>query len=178
MGPSYACVCVVLRFDYGAANYDSKEHPSAAKRVHAALRTLEKMDRGSTPPQYTYICNELRRCWRDGVTAAFQEPELDEESAEELDKILDDIYDILANDLPPRVQYKGWLRAQQLSAVLESGSEREYRLRELHNTDTIVDIVNAAWLSRISSDNRNRVRQISDDALAFCNAVLARKKGV
>jgi hypothetical protein len=93
-----------------------------------------------------------------------------------LDKILDDIYDILANDLPPRVRYQGWLRAQQLSAVLESGSEREYKLRELQNTDTIVDIVNAAWLSRIPSDNPYRVRHISEDALAFCNAVLARKK--
>jgi hypothetical protein len=74
MGPSYACVCVVLRFDQGVANYASEKHPSADKRVHAVLRTLEKMDRGSIPPQYTYICNELRRFWRDGVSAAFQEP--------------------------------------------------------------------------------------------------------
>lgn len=175
VGPSYAYACVMLRFDQGAANYDAEKHPSAAKRLHAVLRTLEKMDHGSSPPQFTYICNELGRFWREGVTAAFQQADLDEDATEELDNMLDGIYDILANDLPPGVRYKGWLRAQQLSAVLLSGDERQYKLQQLRNNDTIVDIVNAAWLSRIPRDNPYEVRDISTDALAMCKAVLARK---
>ena len=179
LGPAYVSNCVVLRFDHGAANYpDSTTHPSPDKRVYVMLRTLSNLDKAAgTPFPYEYISGKLIDLWRHGLKTAFQAVELDEEVKDDLDDLCDKIYDIVSRHLPSRVRYSGWLRAQQLASVLRSTAKLEFKLVHLQPGDTIINVVNAAWLERVlNSYSAVALRDLSDDALGFCNAIVTRRK--
>jgi hypothetical protein len=179
LGPSYVCACVTLRFDHGAANAASETHPSAAKRVYIMLRTLAKMDETSNDsiPQYEFIGKTLSDLWRNGLKGASQVAELEQSLRDDLDEIINEIYTIVSGDLPPRVRYNRWLRAQELSNVLKSPAVLEYKVKELRHDDTIVDVVNAAWLTRVLDRGGGvNSRMLSNDALSLCNAILAHRQ--
>lgn len=179
VGPAYVCACVMLRFDHGAASVAGKKHPSDAMRVYAQLHTLEKMDQDSTIsylPQYEYVRRQLGALWQQSTEAAFQRTALDENKSDELNEMFDSIYHIINSTLPPRVQYGGWLRAQQLSNVLRMSGTPDSRLKQLNKDDTIIDVVNAAWLARLTSERGQAgARELSESALALCNAIAHRR---
>src|SRR6185503_5650043 len=132
---------------------------------------------GDSIPPYAFISRTLSELWRNGLKGASQEDEFEKSVRDELEEIINGIYVIVNRDLPPRVRYQRWLRAQELSNVLKSQAGLEYKVKELHPDDMIVDVVNAAWLTRILDRNGGvNSRALSNDALTFCNAILAQRQ--
>lgn len=174
VGPSYVCAALLMRFDHGAADRAARYHPSDAARVHVLLRTLERMDHNSgvAAPQFEYVRGVLAALWRDSLAAAFQPTELDANSAAALDELWGELYGVIADELPPGLRYGGWLRAQRLSHVLRSP---EGSRAALDDADTMIDVLNAAWLCRLGAgDDLAAAPDISRRALNLCEAVRQR----
>ena len=178
VGPAYACSALLLRFDHGAAEHSTRTHPSGAARAHVILRTLGKMDEGAQewgPPQFESIRRKLTDVWQNSLADAFQNAKLEQSHRAALEKLADELYEVVASDLPPGLRYDGWLRAQRLSHVLRSPG----RLGAgLNDEDTLLDVLNAAWLSRLrAGDDPDAAQEISRDALKLCEAVLKASEG-
>ncbi len=174
VGPAYACSALLLRFDHGAAERASRSHPSDAARAHVILRTLERMDRNPdvVVPQFEYVRGRLGGLWRDSLEAAAQRADLDDDSAAALDEVCDELYGVIADGLPPGLRYDGWLRAQGLSRGLRSAERSEATPGD---EDTMIDVMNAAWLSSLPGvDDPFAAQEISRRALNLCEAIRRR----
>jgi hypothetical protein len=171
LGPAYAYTCILLRFDPGTAYSEGSGHPSAAKRVYFILNVLEKMDQaqeGVVRP-YQDIIEELRGLWRQALEATRQPESLELAVIMELTNLLNELYSLIDTELP-YVQYGGWLRAQRLAYELEPDNDTGPTLQ---NADTLPDVLNAAWLSRIRHWDKNDyvTRGIADKAVLLCREI-------
>jgi hypothetical protein len=177
LGPAYACTCILLRFDPGTGYADGPHHPSDAKRVYLILNTLKKMDEaeGGFMRPYQEIISFLRDWWQRSSVAAGQPESLDQDATIPLDERLDELYYLVSTYLPS-VQYRNWLRAQQISAELLPDREISAKLQ---GGDYLPHILNAAWLSRIQHWNENSyaTRRIGDSAIQLCRQVCSIEAG-
>lgn len=144
LGPSYACTCVLLRFDPCHAFERGPRHPSDAERVHFMLRALERLDAGLYRP----TVNRLEESWRRCVVAAGQPDPAGWTSRHRwLDQVLDTMLPVLTRNLPDQARYQGWAtRALPLREALEQGRTPDDSL------DCILpDLLNAAWSCRLDA---------------------------
>lgn len=173
LGPAFACVCILLRFDPGVAYRDGREHPGSAKRAYFILRGLGKMDEaeGGVVRPYGGIIEHLWDLWRQNLAAAGQPENLDQGIVPQLNEWLEELYLLLDTELPPRARYQGWLRAQRLSPELLSNKEAG---RILKDEDTLADVINAAWMCRIQhwDEGSYLVRKIGEKADELCHEII------
>lgn len=172
LGPSYACTCILLRFDPWTAYQDKRAHPSDAKRVHWILEVLNKMDEaeGGVQRSYQGVIGYLRKSWQQSLEVMGQpvpfEERLGKGTIKQLDEWLRELYFRLG-DRVSGVWYRAedWLRAKRLSKQLLEDTPPE--LKDEH---TLADVLNAAWWSRIQLEGRDsaRVQQIGARAVDFC----------
>ena len=142
LGPSYACTCVLLRFDPHFAFERGPRHPSDAERVHFMLRALERLD----PGLYRPTVGRLEESWRRCVLAAGQPDPAGWTSRHRwLDQVLDAMLSVLERNLPQQARYQGWAtRALPLQEALE----RERPPDDRFNLD-LSDLLNAVWSCRL-----------------------------
>lgn len=172
LGPAFACVCILLRFDPGVAYRDGEEHPGYAKRAYFILKGLEKMDEaeGGVMRPYGGIIELLWDLWQQNLAAAGQPENLDQGIVPQLNEWLEELYLLLDRELPPRARYQGWLRAQRLLPELLSSKEAG---RILKDDDTLADVINAAWMCRIQhwDEGSYLVRKIGKEAGELCREI-------
>lgn len=161
LGPSYACTCVLLRFDPCHSFERGPRHPSDAERVHFMLRALERLDSGLYRP----TVDRLEESWRRCVVASGQPDPVGWTSRHRwLDEALDRLFPVLTRNLPKQARYQGWAtRALPLREALEQGRTPggtfEYDLP---------DLLNAVWTSRLY-ELRN-THTLGEQALAVAKA--------
>jgi signal transduction histidine kinase len=172
-GPALTYTCVVLRFDPGTSQLASRTHPPDAKRVYVLLKTLQRMDQtsGSPLPHYGDTIRELAQLWHESLEANMQLTELAAAEAAQLDAMLDELFQLMLLELPG-VRYTGWLRAQTLSTELQADGDS---LPQPGEKDSLLDVINAAWLWRMHTDQGNPLatNQISAKAIKMCEQIMA-----
>jgi hypothetical protein len=163
LGPSVALTCILLRFDPGVARESGKDHPCDAERVHLILRTLNKMG------DYRQIIDQVSNTWRSGLAAAGVPLELDPGVEADLDSCIDNIYELVDERLA-RIRYGGWTRAQGLIDELSKDNAKP----TLAASTKLADILNAAWLCRLSMDDIDnfQVTQLGERALNACKSII------
>lgn len=177
LGPAYASTCILLRFDPWIAYQDKRQHPSDAKRVYWILRVLKKMDatEGGVKRSYTGIIKHLKAFW-ESFTAEGDPERLEERLGKDtiagLDRWLEELYFQVDNRQfgVSGVRYgaEDWLRARQLSQQLPANAPLE-----LADDYTLIDVLNAAWWSRMQPENQDsaRVQWIGERAVECCHKI-------
>lgn len=150
-GPAFACASLLLHFDPAHADDDPPEHPSDDRRAYVLLAMLEQR------PEYRKIADMLRLVWESSLRAAGRQP------MAATDRFLDDIArrmaDIWERIAPSaKLSSDDWARAAALSSARLAAAP-EMRLA------TPRDILNAAWLCRLSATEAE-VPALNESALA------------
>ena len=171
IGPAYACACLVTAFSPtdGTACKDGREHPAHAKRAYLMLEML----RGIGQNQYANLAKHLTDLWKRNLKAAGHTTCLQEADLPQLDNRVAEIYSILA--LAPSVEYKDWTRASELADGLKANKSVGQLTK---STDSIADVLNAAWLWRINQANVSdtQLQIIDDKAIAMCRNIMDRPR--
>ena len=174
LGPSFACTCVLLRFDPSVARWDWATHPSSAKRIYFITKTLERMDHANVDQEYKLISDRLLTIWRALGKAAGQTTKLGKDVSTSLDQLHDELYSQLMEQIPG--PYNGWSRAQQVAdqlqaVIVRTTTETEY---SAHHEDfmrdakiNIPDLLNAAWLLRLRFEFSNSLMVQSQSGDTF-----------
>lgn len=161
LGPAYAYTCLLLRFDPQTAYEDWRAHPSAQKRAHAILKTLEEMDRDSAGHYSDAgIIEDLPSWWQSSLEAAC--PKGQPAKTEPIEDLVAELYYRLREKMP-EVRYDGWPRAARLSRRLTNQNSTQ----ALRDGDTLRDALNAAWRCRIWNND-----DLDDSAKALCEKVV------
>lgn len=175
-GPALAYTFIVLRFDPGTSRLASRTHPPDAKRVYVLLRILQQMDQtsGSLLRYYQSTIEDLEKLWQGNLATNMQLAELDAAETTQLDTMSDELFGLMLLEMPS-IRYTGWLRAQTISSELEPDGEV---LPQLGEEDSIIDVINAAWLWRMHNDQANvvSISRISGKSLKLCEQIINRGK--
>jgi hypothetical protein len=160
LGPAYACTCVLLRFDPTTAYEEGPQHPSAATRVHAITRALghaaERLD--------TLRDQVLQRI--SGIWPY----EIDELDLKELNNMVDAHLEILERDVAFR------RRPSSHPELVEALMSDQFDPRELQperfNDGSVIDLLNAAWESRLQAGlaDAKRASEISAKVISISQA--------
>lgn len=175
LGPAFACTCLLLRFD-PTQDRDSSRHPSPATRAYLILRTLERLDEdaGIQRP-YRALTEFLSDAWQRSRLAATRPTELEGGLAAKLEERLEALLGLLVTNLPSRLRYarSEWLRAQRLADELMGDGN----VRAIRADDTVLDVINGAWLARIGSWGDSAAEgAIDDTAKSWCASMVQRKQ--
>lgn len=151
-GPAFACACLLLRFEPAHADEDSSQHPSDNRRAYVLLAMLEQRQ------EYRKLANVLRAAWGNSLSAAGR-PEMSstDRSLDEIAQRMTGIWDAIAP--AARLSEQDWARAARLSQT---------RLVPSGVADVVAtprDILNAAWLARLSGAEAD-VAALNENALA------------
>jgi hypothetical protein len=161
LGPAYVRSCLYCRFSPGVAGVESDaEHPSYTSRARVILKVLEYMQ--AKEPGFSAARQTSTQWWDSAVKDAGQVTEAGGESslAYELVQLL--------RDWVPHAEYGGWARAQALSArIMGAGQPADILAPET----TAADILNAAWMARLSGNTPSLVNQ---RAFALCDYLAGR----
>ena len=170
LGPAYAYTCLLSRFDPATAYEDGDEHPSAAKRSHAILRTLERLDGGQFGT-FSRMADSLRRTWdntlalfgdRSSVVEELGSVQIQSQDEQVMYRKLDGL---LAN---MRYNNADWQRCQELAQCLPG----RMALPTTNSYD-ITDVLNAAWLARIVEveQGSRKMAYLGRRALEICQTL-------
>jgi hypothetical protein len=178
LGPSYAFTCLLLRFD-PTIDEDDESHPAPAKRAHLVLRALARLSEGkSITRPFRDFTELLESTWRGAREAAGRSPDFAADEIAALDDRLDTLFELIASNLPSRLRYSGsaWLRAQRLADELVDHRDDS----KLERDDTILDVLNAAWIARVmtASGDAATVRELGATAMRWCEAIVTRDERV
>ena len=175
LGPCYACTCILLRFDPYTAYVDKNSHPSDSKRVYWILKVLNQMDEADGGKQRSYrgIIDYLEECWQKSLEVVGKPERFEEclgkDTTRQLDKWMDGLYllvdDKLSGVSGVRYSADDWVRAKMLSKQLLKDTPIE-----AVGEYTLIDVLNAAWCSRIQPGcgDSARVQRIGERAVKFC----------
>ena len=173
LGPAFGWSCVFQRFNPANAYRRSHSHPSDSERMHGILMVLSNLAAGADT-----ACSpdRLRALWAASLRASNGPDRADRMDADnELQGQLEVIYQILDKQLP-RLRYAGWGSAVRLRLALDS---RAGDRPAVQATDSVADVLNAAWLARIEAGDPDpyRDRQIADTAEQLCLEIADRQQG-
>jgi hypothetical protein len=141
-GPSFACTCIVLRFEPLHSHEESAAHPSDAKRAYLQLALLRSLG-----ADYAKIAKKLQSIWQSNQAGAGVSP--GPESDQWLDDIAPKLWTLFQTLAPKaRLEAADWRRAIGLSLQL---AEANWSADAA--TLTPRDILNGAWLSRLQRDD-------------------------
>jgi hypothetical protein len=181
LGPAFASSFILSRLNPGEAYVESSTHPSHAKRVHAILWVLSKMDQeaGGLGRPYGALIDLLRNFWRESLQAAGQPDGLPAPEAALLEQRLDELYNLLKRTTSAKLAYQSdnWRRAEDLASILLP--DKPWHPSAKYNEATLRDVLNAAWLSRLEQREQEPylVNEISRRALDLYRLVPAVKPG-
>lgn len=150
LGPAYACSFILLRLNPLYAGRDGPAHPSAARRVHAILWALRRMDEAEAVFRpFREVIEMLQDLWNQALDDAGQPAQLGDIEIYRLQEKLEKLFAILQSLTPARLAYghADWLRAGRLSTGLLE--DRPPRPAEPDPAVTHRDVLNAAWYSRL-----------------------------
>lgn len=200
LGPAYACAAIILRFDPSNAYTEFPERPPDAWRAFIVLATLKMMsweaaarksvyrlddlplgDQSKDAP-YMEVINWLMDRWKEMLERAGLPESLSDSDNQRLDKQSRLVWRALKTELiRMTAQYpytrgeEGWLeasrQAQQWNLALGAGDSL---LDDVKNSPItkLRDVLNAAWLSRISKPER--VLEIERAAQKLCDHIISR----
>jgi hypothetical protein len=175
-GPAYLATCVFVRFNPHAAYREDQTHPAPAARMQAIMETLRLMDEagGGYDRPYRDIREYVGRAWSDGLAGAGEPQALGESDAERLTRRVEELHGLLRREVPT-LAYAGWWNARKLRDSLTNPAG----VQPLRDDDTMIDVINAAWLARIEAvddgGGKDRVNAIGADAFILCQQITARK---
>ena len=163
-GPSFACSCVLMRFNPALAHSEADgKHPSYAKRVYLILQTLRS--RSNEKPgrrKLDAVIQLLDDAWRAACQTASISPDLSEEDRTWLSAQVSTIYYMLKND-------DGGLRFNQWETAGDKLKWLEEREPASPGDYSILELLNTAWMCRLKEGSNPA--QISENFLK-----LARRK--
>jgi hypothetical protein len=175
LGASFACSCLLLRFDPVTAFEEGKSHPPEANRARFLLAALEDQ----AAPSFSSAGSKefvalLERAWSNCLQEAGYDPEADRKADTQARSLYVEMKPLLAA-LQSKLAYDGWLRAQALYHQWKGSGERQ----ALGTDVTRADVLNAAWLWRVSawsansdgSDNRFELKEIGETAAAALGGI-------
>jgi hypothetical protein len=178
IGPAFACACILLRFDPGAAYQDKASHPSDAKRLYLIFKMLEKMreedKQGLMSAAYQPLINRLEEKWKESLAVQKGAPTLTEEETFSLDDLLEELF-FLLKKRPEDLRYKSWLETEKLAAQLRPSNDLPVKV----NDDiTLPDVLNAAWLCRVQYWHEDVfvLRRIEERATDLCFRIAGIKR--
>ena len=182
MGPAYACSAIMLRLNPAAAA--QRDIPSDAQRAHVVLSTLRSMNgtNGHAGP-YDWVIGQLDEGWKkalDGSPASVAGRGADH---------LKQLTTAFTTDVAPQIFYAtakypsispngGWSKAQEWATNwLEQLQDGGLFDPPENSGGKLRDVLNAAWLCRLSikgtSDVRSRShRYLADAATKVCRSVI------
>jgi len=172
LGPAFACSCILLSFNPAdkPTCEDSETHPSYAKRVYFILEVLKQMDRDEGDEPYRKIREHLSELWTTN-SKMVGAPCLQTKEAQALNYLLFQLHPIINGNIPT-ARYKGWTLAVDLyeKFFLKSGP-----LTALAPNATIADVLNAAWIWRLSltHETAELVEEGHLRASELCRAIMA-----
>lgn len=147
LGPSYACATIHLRLDPLAATVDSAMPQERARVVLTCLRAMDR-ENGSANGRFV---DDLEAQWNDVVRRARPLGTGADARLADLDGMLDAFVEELRY-LPQvaRLVSSGWSRASLFASVWSDQLSRTALLQlDLTQSDSLRDILNAAWLLRL-----------------------------
>lgn len=172
LGPAYAYTCLLLRFDPVKADIDGDTHPRASMRAHLILTMLEQMNAAGRPAgAWTGLIKNLRAWWQANLAAAKpHRASPSEDMMFLLESLAEELHTRLLQRLP-NVRYNGWACANRLRAALLPGGAS----RSLERNTTLADVLNAAWLCRINTQNNafDEIDAIGEEARRRCLEIVA-----
>lgn len=158
LGPAFASSFILLRLNPVDAYKESPTHPSHARRVHSIFWMLDRMDQeGGLLQPYRALIDMLRSLWQQGLQDVGQRGSLSNAEIALLESKLGELHDLLTRTTPTRLAYRvsDWQKSQiiatrLLSDMWSSGQNDGEVSRR--------DVLNAAWLSRLSLNPPNQYR--------------------
>ena len=113
LGPSFACCCILLRFDPVTASTEYSTHPSAAQRVYWLLSVLRAMDEQDPFLSFSGIIKDLENWWSATLAASGQSAGslVSPDASSRLDSWRDELFAMVEDHLPPGTRYGGWPQA-------------------------------------------------------------------
>ena len=184
IGPAYACAATMLRFNPARAFVETDSTPADAKRTHLIFNILERMNQkakaASSAAPYSRVLGRLRTEWERMLQQASPSESLDGDEKSYLDELADRIWKVLEGGTlrssaayTPRGTYQGWNKAtewhEEWSRQLRERKELKVSAGE---TNTLRDVLNAAWLCRIENE-ATFARDIDRAARATCEQIIA-----
>lgn len=139
IGPAFACVSILLRFDPESAWQAFAEHPPDADRAEMILLGLRKKQ------EYRWITDFLEATWRDALAQCGQKTVREDKDLPAFKALWDELDFVFSHALEG-IAYDGWLRAVPLQAELSDLNQS--RIVPPPGSD-IADVLNAAWSGRL-----------------------------
>ena len=174
LGPAYACTCILLRFDPSRAYFqgkavDSKTHPSSAKRTYLILKLLKNIDASEFGSPYGDIVETLEKQWRASVPQELDPKDID---------MLNYWGEVFNLELAKRagLRHKSGRISEMISIFM-----RDQQVSDIFNRIdakglTLSDVLNAAWISRLRSNDALKIHQIGESAKLLCNELCLNSK--
>ncbi len=153
-GPSFACSCLLFRFDPTSALDESDgKHPSYAKRAYSILQTLRRLNNEQTERgRLTAVINLLDESWAAACAAARIAAEVSEKDRNWLDGQVSSFYFMLKLS-EGGLRFSDWEAASDKLDWLENPPESPGKF-------TLVQLLNAAWMLRLNpQSNPNRLSE-------------------
>jgi hypothetical protein len=175
LGPAYAYTCLLLRFDPRTAYKDWSQHPSAQKRAHAILKTLEEMNKvKDSKEDYIGLIKNLRTWWKKSIEQAHPccEQPAPYETLWRLEELVETLHDRMGTRMP-YVRYGGWPRVSRLHERMKD----QQPAQALKPENKLRDVLNAVWLRRINvPDGCQRANNdvLDNQARTLCERIVNR----
>jgi hypothetical protein len=174
LGPAYACAVLFLRLDLSAAYKDkSDQQPAAAKRAYVVFSTLDWVNRkGKEQDQpYAGITDKLKSEWDAALRQTNQTGKLEADEERQLNEYVE-FLGTIALRIYPTLRPPLWKSVQEWPAKLLQNEGRDIRV---DGTEEFRDVLNAAWVCRIS--NRRQSVEIEKAASGLWKRINETRRG-
>jgi predicted MPP superfamily phosphohydrolase len=176
LGPAYACAAILLHFDPLFA-YD--ERAAYDKRARVMLAMLEKMDNRAGGSPYEKMVELLEHHWKSVLGRAKPSGSTEATDEERLRDLVDEIWERIYGEYrneklyPPAGGESGWQIAKGWAAnwIQQLEANEPLSVWEVSSGSKLRDVLNAAWLCRISYPEK--IEQITGAADDQCEAIIA-----
>jgi hypothetical protein len=177
LGPAYACAAVLMRLDPRRAFEDVPwtegievfARPAHAKRAFIILNVLERMDAKYTGfSAFGKVTSCLRDAWEAALKQVEQPGQLEDEQRAELTSLVrfmvEDFLEVYASG----VEYgaEQWASRAEWPEMLNINGGAKLLKPKLEGDEQLRDVLNAAWLSRVTQADAN-VARIGHEAQAL-----------
>lgn len=182
LGPAYAAAFIILRMNAADAHVGSTTHPSGAQRVHGILWTLDRVastGAGLRREPFREVSTLLADFWKSSLAEAQPQGAFSTIDAGLIEERMGELLGLLSDNTPPRLAFgrADWNRVESiLPALLDESDPGALARMEMPEGVTRRDILNAAWLARLSSGDASPhvVNDLANRALILYRRVPVR----
>ena len=154
LGPAYACAALFLRLDLSAAYKDKgDQEPAAAKLAYVVFSMLDWVNRNGKEKNQPYagITETLKKEWEAALGQTNQIGKLGAEEKRQLDEYVD-FLGTIAIRIYPTLRPPLWKSVQEWPEKLLQNEGKDI---SVDGTEEFRDVLNAAWVCRISHRDRS-----------------------